>query len=356
MVGNLYFCNVEIGHDFFMDKALHLAGKGWPAVAPNPMVGCVIVKGDTLVAQGYHQKFGEKHAEVMAINQLPDNIDPNDCTLYVTLEPCTHFGKTPPCTDLIISKGFKTVVVACKDPNPVVSGLGIDKLRKAGVQVITGVLEKNARELNKRFITYFEKKRPYYILKWAQTADGFISKLPVPDNKNENRISGNESQIMVHRLRSEVMAILVGKNTVLRDNPRLTTRLVEGKNPIRVFIDRNLEVPLHFHVYDNEATTLIFNELKEEKMGIHIFLKIDFEKNILQQLSEKLFNLNVQSVLVEGGSMLLNDFIDQHLWDEVLVFQNPDLRFEVGLKAPRFALRNTFELIGGDKLYQQFNA
>jgi len=356
LVGNLYFCNVEIGHDFFMDKALHLAGKGWPAVAPNPMVGCVIVKGDTLVAQGYHQKFGEKHAEVMAINQLPDNIDPNDCTLYVTLEPCTHFGKTPPCTDLIISKGFKTVVVACKDPNPVVSGLGIDKLRKAGVQVITGVLEKNARELNKRFITYFEKKRPYYILKWAQTADGFISKLPVPDNKNENRISGNESQIMVHRLRSEVMAILVGKNTVLRDNPRLTTRLVEGKNPIRVFIDRNLEVPLHFHVYDNEATTLIFNELKEEKMGIHIFLKIDFEKNILQQLSEKLFNLNVQSVLVEGGSMLLNDFIDQHLWDEVLVFQNPDLRFEVGLKAPRFALRNTFELIGGDKLYQQFNA
>ena len=338
-----------------MDKALHLAGKGWPAVAPNPMVGCVIVKGDTLVAQGYHQKFGEKHAEVMAINKLPDNIDPKDCTLYVTLEPCTHFGKTPPCTDLIISKGFKTVVVACKDPNPLVSGLGIDKLRKAGVQVITGVLEKNARELNKRFITYFEKKRPYYILKWAQTADGFISKLPVPDNKNENRISGNESQIMVHRLRSEVMAILVGKNTVLRDNPRLTTRLVEGKNPIRVFIDRNLEVPLHFQVYDNEATTIIFNELKEEKMGIHMFLKIDFGKNILQQLSEKLFNLNVQSVLVEGGSVLLNDFIDQHLWDEVLVFQNPDLRFEVGLKAPRFALANTFELIGGDKLYQQFN-
>ena len=347
---------MEIGHDFCMDKALHLAGKGWPAVAPNPMVGCVIVKGDALVAQGYHQKFGEKHAEVMAINQLPDNIDPKDCTLYVTLEPCTHFGKTPPCTDLIISKGFKTVVVACKDPNPLVSGLGIDKLRKAGVQVITGVLEKNARELNKRFITYFEKKRPYYILKWAQTADGFISKLPVPDNKNENRISGNESQIMVHRLRSEVMAILVGKNTVLRDNPRLTTRLVEGKNPIRVFIDRNLEVPLHFQVYDNEATTIIFNELKEEKMGIHTFLKIDFGKNILQQLSEKLFNLNVQSVLVEGGSMLLNDFIDQHLWDEVLVFQNPDLRFEMGLKAPRFALANTFELIGGDKLYQQFNA
>lgn len=347
---------MEIGHDFFMDRALHLAGKGWPAVAPNPMVGCVIVKGDALVAQGYHQKFGEKHAEVMAINQLPDNIDPKDCTLYVTLEPCTHFGKTPPCTDLIISKGFKTVVVACKDPNPLVSGLGIDKLRKAGVQVITGVLEKNARELNKRFITYFEKKRPYYILKWAQTADGFISKLPVPDNKNENRISGNESQIMVHRLRSEVMAILVGKNTVLRDNPRLTTRLVEGKNPIRVFIDRNLEVPLHFQVYDNEATTIIFNELKEEKMGIHTFLKIDFGKNILQQLSEKLFNLNVQSVLVEGGSMLLNDFIDQHLWDEVLVFQNPDLRFEMGLKAPRFALANTFELIGGDKLYQQFNA
>lgn len=346
---------MEIGHDFFMDTALHLAGKGWPAVTPNPMVGCVIVKGDTLVAQGYHQKFGEKHAEVMAINQLPEGIDPKDCTLYVTLEPCTHFGKTPPCSDLIISKGFKTVVVACKDPNPLVSGQGIDKLRKAGVQVITGVLEKNARELNKRFIAYFEKKRPYYILKWAQTADGFISQLPVPDDKNENRISGNESQIMVHRLRSEVMAILVGKNTVLRDNPRLTTRLVEGTNPTRIFIDRNLEVPLHYHIYDNEAPTIIFNGQKEEKNGGHTFLKIDFDKKVLEQLSDKLFNLNLQSVLVEGGAVLLNDFIDQHLWDEVLIFQNPNLHFGSGVKAPRFALRNTFELIGDDKLYRQFS-
>ena len=346
---------MEIGHDFFMDKALRLAGKGWPAVAPNPMVGCVIVKGDEVVSQGYHQKYGDSHAEVMAINQLPNGIDPAHCVLYVTLEPCSHFGKTPPCSDLIISKGFKTLVVACTDPNPLVSGSGIAKLKNAGIQVIVGVQEKNARELNKRFITYFEKKRPYYILKWAQTADGFIGHLPVPDSKSENRISGNESQAMVHQLRSEVMAILVGKNTVLRDNPRLTTRLVKGKNPTRIFIDRNLEVPLHYHIYDNEAPTIIFNEQKEEKNGGHTFLKIDFSKDVLGQLSDKLFNLNLQSVLVEGGTVVLNDFIDQRLWDEVLVFQNPDLHFGSGVKAPRFALKNTFELVGDDKLYRHFN-
>jgi diaminohydroxyphosphoribosylaminopyrimidine deaminase/5-amino-6-(5-phosphoribosylamino)uracil reductase len=316
------------------------------------MVGCVIVHHETVVATGYHQKFGDKHAEVNAIQNLPAYIPTNECVLYVTLEPCSHYGKTPPCSDLIISKGFKTVVVACKDPNPLVAGSGINKLKTAGIEVITGVLEQQARELNKRFITFFEKKRPYYILKWAQTADGFISKLPVPASQQDNKISGPEAHQQVHTMRSEVSAIMVGKNTVMNDNPQLTTRLAEGKNPIRVFIDQNLEIPLHYNIYNPEAPTIIINALKEELSGTHHFVKINFQENVLQQISEKLYAFNIQSVLVEGGAFLLNDFIEQHLWDEALVFQNPNLNFGAGIKAPVFALKNSFELVGDDKLYQ----
>lgn len=348
---------MKIGHEFYMQQALDLARKGWPLVAPNPMVGCVIVNGDVVVATGYHERFGEKHAEVFAIENFIANcqLPTADCILYVTLEPCSHFGKTPPCADLIMSKGFKTVVVACMDPNPLVAGNGVKKLQNAGIEVITGILQKEAQELNKRFITYFEKKRPYYILKWAQTQDGFISKLPLPVNREENKISGSEAQELVHTLRAEVMGIMVGKNTVLNDNPKLTTRLVKGENPTRIFIDRKLEVPLDHHIYNQEAPTIIFNGLKEEQKGNHRFIKIDFTQNILEQVSGKLYDLNFQSVLVEGGAILLNDFIEQHLWDEALVFQNPDLNFGQGVKAPAFALRNTFELVGNDKLYRHTN-
>lgn len=347
---------MKVGHEFYMQQALDLARKGWPDVAPNPLVGCVIVKGDKVVAAGYHKKFGDNHAEVNAINNLPEDLHPADCVLYVTLEPCSHFGKTPPCADLIISKGFKTVIIACNDPNPLVAGNGIKKLRNAGIEVITGILQKEAAELNKRFITYFEKKRPYYILKWAQTQDGFISRIPVPASREENGISGPESQKLVHAIRAEVMGIMVGKNTVLRDNPKLTTRLVKGKNPVRIFIDRKLEVTPDHHIYNQEAETIVFNEAREEQKATLRFIKIDFKQNILDQVSAKLYDLNFQSVLVEGGAFLLNDFIEQHLWDEALVFQNPDLNFGQGIKAPAFALRNTFELVGNDKLYRHSNA
>ena len=335
-----------------MHQALKLAKKGWPNVAPNPLVGCVIICDEKIVAEGYHKKNGDAHAEVNAINTLPINIQPKNCSLCVTLEPCSHFGKTPPCADLIIARGFKTVVIASKDPNPLVSGNGIKKLKEAGINVITGVLEKEARELNKHFITFFEKKRPYFILKWAQTADGFISRLLPIANKDNNKITGSEVQKMVHQLRSDVMAIMVGKNTVLNDNPQLTTRLVNGKNPIRLFIDKNLEVPINFNIYDAEATTIIFNGIKDGTEKNHQYIKINFSANVLAQVSEKLVELNIQSVLVEGGSFLLQDFINQNLWDEAFVFQNPTLMFKHGVPAPTFKLNNTFEWVGGDKLFR----
>lgn len=335
-----------------MEHALSLAKKGWPNVAPNPMVGCVITHNGVIVASGYHEKFGGPHAEVNAINNLSPEIDPSECTLYVTLEPCSHFGKTPPCADLIIKKGFKKVIVCNLDPNPLVAGKGLEKLKAANIEVISGVLEEEGRKLNKRFFTFFEEKRPYYILKWAQTADGFISRSLSPINKDENKISGPESQKLVHQIRAEEMGIMVGKNTVLNDNPNLTTRLVEGNNPVRLFIDKNLEVPKNFNVYDNNAKTIVFNEIKNEERGNIQFVKLNFELNVLSQISDKLYELNIQSVLVEGGSRVLNDFMQQNIFDEILVFENPKLKFGEGLKAPNLNLVGHFEQIGEDKLYR----
>ena len=340
-----------MNHDYYMQQALDLARLGWPQVAPNPMVGCVIVYKDEIVASGYHKIYGEAHAEVNAINALPEKLSPVDCILYVTLEPCSHHGKTPPCADLIIQSGFKTVIIASKDPNPLVAGSGIKKLEDAGIEVISGVLEEEARDLNKRFICFFEQKRPYVMLKWAQTADGFISRQPLPAERSENWISGKEAKVFVHQLRSEVMAIFVGKNTVINDNPLLTTRLVEGKNPLRLFIDRHLDVPNTSCIYNKEADTVVFNELKEGQEEQVSFVKLNFNSPRLPQIFDYLYKRQVQSVLVEGGAYLLNDLIEQNLWDEAFVIENPELYFEEGLKAPQLAKRNTFTLLGEDKLY-----
>ncbi|MBL7933677.1 MAG: bifunctional diaminohydroxyphosphoribosylaminopyrimidine deaminase/5-amino-6-(5-phosphoribosylamino)uracil reductase RibD [Bacteroidia bacterium] len=343
-----------MNHDYYMKEALNLARKGWPQVSPNPAVGCIIVQGDEIVASGYHEQFGGPHAEVNAINVLPENISPSECTLYVTLEPCSHFGKTPPCSDLIISKGFKTVVIACQDPNPLVSGMGINKLKKAGIEVITGVLEAEAAELNKHFMTFHKEKRPYIILKWALTEDGFISRTPVPASQELNNITGQKAKELVHKIRSETMAILVGKNTALADNPKLTTRLVKGRNPVRLLIDKNLGVPRSYNIYNEEAPIIIFNANKESTEAHVRFIKLDFNGEILPQLLRKLTDLNIQSVLVEGGASTINRFLEKDNWDEAIVFQNPDLFFGNGLKGPEFALKNTFELVGNDKLYHHF--
>lgn len=336
-----------------MRIALELAKKGRYKVEPNPMVGCVIVHNGIVVAEGYHQKYGEAHAEVNAINNLSKAIDPAECTIYVTLEPCSHHGKTPPCVDLVITTGFKKIVLANIDPNPLVAGKSIAKLAEAGVKVIMNVCSKEATELNKRFFTFYRKKRPFYILKWAQTADGFICRIPLPANKIDNKITGPEARKMVHQMRAYEMGIMVGKNTVLADNPHLTTRLVEGKNPLRIFIDKALEVPQTFNIYNKEAQTLVFNGLKDENKENIQFIKIDFSKNVLEQVSEKLYDLKIQSVLVEGGSALLNDFIKQELYDEIFIFENPELYFINGLMAPKVVFHpDSFELVGGDKLYK----
>jgi diaminohydroxyphosphoribosylaminopyrimidine deaminase/5-amino-6-(5-phosphoribosylamino)uracil reductase len=333
-----------------MKQALELARKGWPQVVPNPMVGCVIVLNDKAVASGYHMQYGGPHAEVNAINNLPPELSAADCALYVTLEPCSHHGKTPPCADLIIRKGFKHVIVACADPNPLVSGKGIQKLEQAGINVTTGILEKEARALNKHFITFYEKKRPYIILKWAETADGFISRWPVPESRAANHISGARSNEYVHSLRATVSAIMVGKNTVLNDNPRLTTRLVQGKNPIRVFIDRELSVPRTFNIYNAEAPTVVFNAVKEGQEGNISFVKPDLEKDTLNDIMAWMYGKGIQSLLVEGGSVTLKNFIEKGLWDEAHRIVNPELRFGNGLPAPQMDGPSVGSHLGEDRI------
>jgi diaminohydroxyphosphoribosylaminopyrimidine deaminase/5-amino-6-(5-phosphoribosylamino)uracil reductase len=335
-----------------MKRCFELALKGLGQVAPNPMVGCVIVKGDKIIAEGYHQKFGESHAEVNAINSLEEGFDLTDCTLYVNLEPCSHHGKTPPCSDLIISKKFKKVVIGNMDSNPLVAGKGIEKLKNAGIEVEAGILEKEGRELNKRFFTFHEKKRPYIILKWAQTNDGFVSKLPLPTNKSENWITCEESKKTVHVMRSQEQAIMVGTNTVINDNPELTVRLAEGKNPIRIVLDRDLKLKSSFKIFNSAAETLVFTEFRKIEAGNIKYFKIDFTTNILSQILNKLYELNITSVIIEGGTPLLQSFIKENLWDEAGIFVNPNKNFVSGIKAPEFNLEKASkEKSGMDLLY-----
>ncbi len=351
-----------MNNEQYIQHTLNLAKQGWPFVSPNPMVGCVIVNGEKIVAEGFHKKYGEAHAEANAINALNKDLDPKNCTLYVNLEPCSHQGKTPPCADLIISKGFKKVVICNLDPNPLVAGKGIAKLRQAGIEVVTGILEKEGFELNKRFFTFHTKHRPYFILKWAQTADGFISRSAVPNNSEaernslqgfqENKIGNEEQQKRVHQMRAEETAILVGKNTVLFDDPFLTTRLVKGKNPTRIFIDKDLEVLATFNIYNKEAETLVFSAIKDDVKENICFIKIDFSKNVLAQISQKLYELKIQSVMVEGGAFLLNSFINEKMADEAVVFVNENLKFNTGVKAPEINLPIKFEKLGEVKLFK----
>jgi diaminohydroxyphosphoribosylaminopyrimidine deaminase / 5-amino-6-(5-phosphoribosylamino)uracil reductase len=319
-----------------MHRALELAQNGLGQVAPNPMVGCVIVYKDIIIAEGFHQQYGEAHAEVNAIANLSNTIDTKECTVYVTLEPCSHFGKTPPCADLLMAHHFKTIVVGCLDINPLVAGKGIEKLQAAGIEVITGVLEQECIALNKRFFTFHQKKRPYIILKWAQTADGFISKLPVPINKAENWISSEASKTLVHQWRANEASILVGKNTVLADNPELTVRFVSGNNPLRLVIDKNIELPITSAVFSKKAFTIVYNSKKETSEGNVWYKQLDFEANVVSQILDDLWSRNITSLIIEGGTIVLNQFIEQNKWDEAQVFINPHLSFENGVAAPKF--------------------
>ncbi len=333
-----------------MQRCLDLAIKSLGQVAPNPMVGCVVVYDDKIIGEGYHQVYGGLHAEPNALQNIDKELLKKS-TLYVNLEPCSHHGKTPPCADLIISKGIKKIIIGNLDSNPLVSGKGVQKLKDAGIQVEYGILNDECRSLNKRFFTFHEKKRPYIFLKWAQTQDGFISKMPLPTDKKDNWITGDVSKQLVHQWRAHEQAILIGYNTALTDNPSLTVRLAKGKNPLRIVIDENLQLPQNLAVFNTEAPTLIINALKTEQHNLTHYLKLNFE-NVLQELMTYLFSKNISSLIVEGGTKTLTHFIDNNLWDEALVFQNPHLKFNTGVHAPIVDLSEASQqTIGTDILY-----
>jgi diaminohydroxyphosphoribosylaminopyrimidine deaminase/5-amino-6-(5-phosphoribosylamino)uracil reductase len=319
-----------------MMRCIQLAKNGLGTSYPNPLVGSVIVHNNEIIGEGWHYKAGQPHAEVNAISSVSKTKILKEATIYVSLEPCSHFGKTPPCANLIIETGIKKVVVGSLDPNPKVAGRGIKRLMEAGCQVIVGVLENECNQLNKRFFTFHQKKRPYIFLKWAQTADGFIA--PKSETRNETKpvwITNEFSRQLVHKMRAEEQAILVGTNTVLQDNPSLTVRDWAGENPTRIVIDKELKISQDFSVFDTSYKTIVFNE-KESKNSEKIdFEKIDFSKEIPQQICEALFRRNIQSVIIEGGAKTLQTFIDANLWDEAFVFTGNNTFIE-GVKAPVF--------------------
>ena len=314
----------------FMQRALQLARLGAGAVSPNPMVGCVIVHDDKIIGEGYHQKYGEAHAEVNAINAVSDKSILSESIVYVTLEPCSHFGKTPPCADLLIKHQVKEVIICNNDPNPLVAGQGIEKLRQAGIEVRFGVLEEAGRELNKRFFTYIEKKRPYIILKWAESMDGFIAK----KNYEAVQISNVLSRRFVHKMRSEEDAIMVGTNTAKYDNPKLDTRFWTGKNAISVLIDKALSLPKSLYIFDNSQATICYNLLKNEILGNTILVKIPTNNSIEQFIIQDLYQRKIQSIIIEGGTILLQSFIDLGLWDEAFILKSK-LILEDGIEAPK---------------------
>ncbi len=315
----------------FMQRCLDLAIKGIRYVSPNPMVGCVIVCKNKIIGEGYHEVFGGAHAEANAIEQVKDKELLKEAKLYVSLEPCDHKGKTPPCTDLILKYGIPEVIIGITDPNPAVSGKGIVRLEQAGVKVKSGVLESSCYELNKRFFTFHLKQRPYVILKWAQTLDGFLDKKRESGEQKINWISSPETQTLVHKWRSEEQSILVGRNTIINDNPSLTVREYGGLNPIRIVIDSQLQVSASLKIYSEDAPTLIFNRVRNEKKKNIEWIKINetSTKNIL----EELYKRNIQSVFVEGGSRTLQYFIIDNAWDEARVVVGQK-NFEDGYKAP----------------------
>jgi diaminohydroxyphosphoribosylaminopyrimidine deaminase/5-amino-6-(5-phosphoribosylamino)uracil reductase len=316
--------------EFYIKRCIELAKKATGKTYPNPLVGSVIVHNGKIIGEGFHQKAGENHAEINAINSVENPELLPESTIYVSLEPCAHFGKTPPCSLKIKEIGFKKVVIGAMDSHDKVNGKGKKILMDAGIETISGILEDECRELNKRFFTYHEKKRPYIILKWAESNDGFIDKDFKP-----TKISNELASQFVHQIRSEEHAILVGTQTALNDNPSLTTRLIEGRNPVRILIDFELKVPKDFKIYNNEAPTLVFNQEKDSEEENIKFIKISKE-NFLEELMQKLYENQIQSVLIEGGSKTLQTFIDANLWDETIIIKNKNLTLENGTKAPKF--------------------
>lgn len=321
--------------ELYMKHCIELAGKALGDTWPNPMVGSVIVHEGRIIGEGFHERAGQPHAEINAINSVKDPTLLPKSTIYVSLEPCSHFGKTPPCANKIIETGFKKVVIGTLDPHEKVNGKGKSLIENAGIEVISGVLEKECAALNKRFFTFHQKQRPFIILKWAKSSDGFLDK-----NFKPTAVSNSLAKQFVHTLRRDEHAILVGTQTALTDNPSLTTREIAGRNPVRILIDFDLKVPDDFKIFDKNAEVLIFNDKKDAVEENLKFIKISRE-NMLQEMLTKLYEEQIQSVIVEGGRFTLQQFIDANHWDEAIIIKNPNLILENGTRAPEFNFEAT---------------
>ena len=312
-------------HEKYIKRCIEIAKNGLGSTRPNPMVGCVIVHNNTIIGEGFTSPYGGNHAEVNAINSVKNKAFLKESTLYVTLEPCSHFGKTPPCSDLIVKSEIQHVVIGTLDSNSLVAGKGIKKLKTSGCKITVGVLEDECKEHHKRFFTFHNKKRPYIILKWAQTADGFIA----PKTKTEQKpvwINNEFSRQLAHKWRSEEHAILVGTKTALADNPSLTTRDWTGQNPVRVVLNRKNKLDRNLKIFNNEAETLVITENE-----------IDFGKPAASQICDFLYKKNIQSITIEGGTQTLQTFINENLWDEARIFTGTQVFFKEGVKAPEFS-------------------
>lgn len=339
--------------EFYIKRCLELAEIAIGNVSPNPMVGCVIVADGKIIGEGYHQKFGEAHAEPNAIKAVFEKYGDEaeqllkTATAYVNLEPCAHFGKTPPCADLFVKYQLKKVVVGNRDPFTGVNGKGIEKLKNAGIDVVYGILDNECRNFNRRFFTRIEKQRPFIILKWAQTANGYFA----TNNGQQKWISSGFAKKLAHKWRTEEDAILIGKQTAIIDNPQLTSREWPGNNPIRLVIDKHLQIPIANNIYSKEAKTIIFNEIKTDVVDhIHYIQMEDMQFYLAQKIAFQLYLMDIQSVIIEGGANILNQFLNADLWDEARIFTSED-SWDQGILAPVINGKFLEEIkIGSDKL------
>jgi len=336
--------------EIYMTRSLELAQCGLGYVAPNPLVGSVIVYDGKIIGEGFYQKYGNPHAEVNAIESVADHELLKKSTLYVNLEPCSHWGKTPPCADLIIEKQIPHVVIGCQDIFEEVNGKGIAKLRDAGIKVETGILEKECQEMNRRFFVFNQQRRPYIILKWAQTADEFMAR----DDYSSKWISNPYSRLLSHKWRAEESAIMVGTYTAIFDNPQLSSRDMKTKNPARIIIDKNGKIPETHHVFDGSQKTIIFTSVLIESKENLDFVQMDFASgNFIEKALNYLWKLGIQSIIVEGGARLLQSFLSKNIWDEARIFTAKDISFGSGIQAPEMNItpEKTFSILNDQLAY-----
>ena len=329
-----------VNDEQYIKRCFELAERGKGSVSPNPLVGAVLVHNGLVIGEGWHERYGESHAEVNCLSSVANEHKHliSESTMYVSLEPCAHHGNTPPCANRLVEEKLKRVVIANKDPFEQVNGNGLQILNEAGTEVQESVLEQEGKWLNRRFFCYNELKRPYIILKWAETQDGFIA----PEDRSRFQITNKASQQLLHKWRAEEDAIMVGNNTAKNDNPELTTRLWQGENPLRIVIDKSLELPANASLLNSSADTWVLNTKRNEQEGNINYVQLDFSENIIPQLLNKLYEAKVQSLIVEGGAVLLNSFIEAGLWDEARVFVG-NKTLGNGIAAPRLNITATQE-------------